>query len=171
MNYTACSHFYDGKNICLSQTGVPFYYSEKPSLVPWMSDSKLAIAAPVFAYWSLSLLFHGMDMSGWQYLDKYRIHDSPEVQSRNRATRSQVVWAVVVQQVIQSILGVFWISDDREIADHRMEMEGIAWTLVSVLKRCVGEKMGNAVLDERGTDMVYAIYWWGIPVAQFVFAM
>jgi sphinganine C4-monooxygenase len=114
-----------------------------------------------------------MDVSGWRFLEKYRIHDSPEVQSRNRATRLEVVWAVVVQQIIQSILGIFWISDDGHSAgaSHRIKMEGIADFLVAVVNLCIGGKMANAVLDERGSDIVYFIYWWGIPVAQFTFAM
>jgi len=138
-----------------------------------MLDTHLAVASPVLAYWSLSLLFHAMDISGWQWLERYRIHDSPEVQSRNRATRREVVWAVIVQQLIQSIVAIFWVSDHVEMAadGHGMEMESLGRSLATVVTWCTGEKMVNTLLDDRGTDIVYFLYWWGIPTLQFAFAM
>src|SRR6266542_1360466 len=80
----------------------PVYHIPKPQLIDGIPDHFLTIAAPVIGYWYLSLFFHFLDISEWKFLDKYRIHESAEVKSKNLVTKSQVVWAVVFQQVIQT---------------------------------------------------------------------
>jgi sphinganine C4-monooxygenase len=172
INQTSCPHFFDGKSVCLPPLTTPFYYTANPSLLPWMSDHILALAAPVLAYWSLSLFFHFLDISDWSWLEKYRIHDSPEVKARNRCSRTDVVQAVIFQQAIQTALGFYWVSaDEADAVDHAEKMCEIGRRLVSMVPWILGHKWGHTVLDLRGADMAYFIYWWGIPVAQFVFAM
>ncbi|KAI0272613.1 hypothetical protein BC834DRAFT_840846 [Gloeopeniophorella convolvens] len=86
----------------------PFYYSPAKSLVPWLSDPVLAAIAPLPAYWLTSALFHLFDLSSSKWLERHRIHDSAEVAARNLATRSQVFWAVLFQQALQTVLGLLW---------------------------------------------------------------
>ncbi|KAG6856572.1 hypothetical protein H0H87_003072 [Tephrocybe sp. NHM501043] len=127
-------------------TFMPFYYSFSPSLITGIRDSHLALASPIIAYWGLSLFFHFLDISGWKWLEKYRIHESVEVQSRNRATRTEVVWAVILQHAIQTVLGLFWLSAEGEPVDHQN-------------------------IQAVGPDLVYYVYWWAIPTLQFFAAM
>src|SRR6266702_6963200 len=68
----------------------PFYSLQASSLVPGLSDPLLAVILPFLAYWFTSALFHLFDISNWAWLDRYRIHDSAEVSTRNRATRPEV---------------------------------------------------------------------------------
>lgn len=154
-------------------THVPFYHTDKPSLFLSISDTTVALAAPVLAYWVSSLFFHTLDVSGWKWLDKYRLHDSAEVKSKNLATRSQVIWAVILQQVIQTGLGAVWVTEGhhvsaeaREAAMHRIgsAVMDVAWTVL-------GKSLGTKFLQARGADTVYFVYWWAIPVAQFFLAM
>lgn len=172
MNNTICPLFIEGQYLCGPST-VPFYHTDKPSLFTGIPDNVLALAAPIIAYWSLSLFFHFLDISGWTWLDKYRIHEAAEVKSRNRATRSQVIWAVLLQQAIQTALGVYWMADGAHSEKGRwqQEIQATGSMLVSVVNGVLGKKIGTKVLRTQGVDMVYFLYWWGIPIAQVVFAM
>src|SRR5271170_1616512 len=125
----------------------PFYHCSRPSLLTGISDQVLALVGPVIAYWALSLLFHFLDTSGWRWLEKYRIHESSEVQSRNRASRSQVIWAVLLQQATQTTLGLYWISGDTAEINHREKMENIARFLESAAKRVFGMHARKLLLD------------------------
>lgn len=146
----------------------PFYYSHKPTLLDDIPDTYLALAAPVLAYWSLSLFFHYLDMSEWKWLEKYRIHDSSEVKSRNLATRTQVVQAVLFQQLLQTLLGLVWLEEESsELPKHAQNMESIARWILPALGGTVGDKWGVAALG----DLTYFVYWWAIPIFQLFLAM
>jgi sphinganine C4-monooxygenase len=164
MNTTACQA---GSIVCSHLENIPFYYSHKASLFASFPDQYLALASPIFAYWSLSLIFHGLDISGWKWLERYRIHESSEVKARNIATRSQVVWAVLLQQVIQTLLGLLWLSDGPKAVNHVQNMQGISTKLGPLFKWSMGVTKGEEVMD----DWVYFVYWWGIPIFQFLTAM
>ncbi|KAG5637692.1 hypothetical protein H0H81_003608 [Sphagnurus paluster] len=169
MNMTICNAhdaLLNGANDCLL-AAVPFYYSFKPSLIPDVPDDYIAVAAPILAYWSLSLVFHLLDISGWKWLDKYRIHDSEEVKSRNRATRSQVIWAVLFQQLLQTLLGLFWLANQETTTHHVEEMQTLARHVLPTVQWVVGVQNVPAVLG----DLVYYLYWWAIPTVQFIIAM
>ncbi|GLB43434.1 putative fatty acid hydroxylase superfamily protein [Lyophyllum shimeji] len=148
-------------------TAVPFYYSHKPTVIAAVPDQHLALAAPVLAYWSLSLFFHCLDISGWKWLEKYRIHDSAEVATRNRATRSQVIWAVLLQQVIQTVLGLFWLTNEAPVANHQEKIRAIALQLQPLVELVVGTQNAHTLLP----DLAWTAYWWAIPTFQFLFAM
>jgi sphinganine C4-monooxygenase len=172
MNNTICPLSVEGQYICRPST-VPFYHTDRLSLFTGIPDNVLALAAPIVAYWFLSFFFHLLDISGWTWLEKYRIHETVEVKSRNRATRSDVIWAVLLQQAIQTALGVYWMSGEAHSAEGRwkMEMQATGGVLVSVVNGVLGKEIGNQVLRTQGADMVYFLYWWGVPIAQVVSAM
>ncbi|KAG6334435.1 hypothetical protein ID866_4656 [Astraeus odoratus] len=136
-------------------------------------DTILTVAAPLVAYWTLSLVFHLLDISGWKWLDKYRIHESKEVTSRNRATRSEVFWAVILQHAVQTILGYFWLSNPPHIsvAKCQNEMEAVAKALVRTMRWILGSHTAEAFLQRRGAELTHWLYWWGIPAAQVIFAL
>jgi sphinganine C4-monooxygenase len=139
----------------------PFYYSHTPSLLPSLSDPLLAVLAPVIAYWLVAGFFHILDSSNWAWLDRYRIHDSSEVASRNRASRLNVLFAVIFQQFIQTILGILWLSEASDHVDHATAMRSIVHTLSSLL----------GIFDAAAAPLAYLLYWWLIPVAQMFVAM
>lgn len=170
---STCATFIDGETICLPPLKVPFYFSMRQNLIDGVSDNILALAAPVVAYWTMSLFFHCLDMSGWAGLDKYRIHESDEVKSRNRATRSQVFWAVILQHTSQTVLGYYWLSDPPKISPSKCvtEMGAVGRTLVRLVRWAIGPDVGSYFLDLRGADITYWLYWWGIPAAQLLFSL
>ncbi|KAJ6508489.1 sphingosine hydroxylase [Mycena sanguinolenta] len=144
-------------------TNVPWYYSSKPSLVDGVPDHYLTIASPFVAYWVPSLFFHYLDTRNWKALEKYRIHDSAEVVSRNRVSRTAVIWTVIFQQVVQTALGLFWLSAD-VVPDHTGKVAAIARQLSLVLGS--GEHV-QTILPR----LAYYIYWWAIPIFQFMVAI
>lgn len=170
---STCASFINGENICLPPLKVPFYFIMRQNLFDSVPDNILALAAPVFAYWLMSIFFHCLDISGWTWLDKYRIHESDEVKSRNRATRSQVFWAVILQHTLQTMLGYYWLSEPPVISPSKCmsEMEAVGRTLVRLVRWTVGSDTGNYFLELRGADLTYWLYWWGIPAAQLFFSL
>lgn len=168
-----CRAFLDGENICLPPLEAPFYYAMRQNIFDSVPDTTLTLAAPLVAYWTLSLLFHCLDISGWKWLDKYRIHESEEIKSRNIATRSEVIRAVILQHIVQTMLGYFWLSEVPRIsaAICRREMEGVAKALVYMTKLVLGSHAGEAFLQRRGAEVTHWLYWWGIPAVQLLFGL
>jgi hypothetical protein len=147
----------------------PWYFSSAPSLVRGVSDAALTLAAPVLAYWGLSLFFHALDEAGWAWPARFRIHDSAEVAQRNKATKADVLKAVVFQQLCQTALGVWWIEEHAQIplAGHCTAAAAWAPPLARVLAPVLGAKAAQAAAGAGA----YWVYWWAIPVLQFFWAM
>ena len=82
------------------------------SLLPWISDGYLALALPVIAYWGFSMLFHTIDTL--KLAEKFRIHASEEVASRNKAGRLEVLCEVLFQHVMQTVTGCAMLYFDAE---------------------------------------------------------
>jgi len=164
MNTISCSSLVYDDPLCFARTSFPFYHSQKPSLIHCVPDFTLTLAAPVIAYWCLSLFFHALDISGWKWLERYRIHDSEEAQARNLATRSEVVWAVILQQVIQTALGLITLSDEsKHVVNHAQELRRVAFFVDSLAFAVFGEHITPRVLV-HATNF---LYWWGVPMLQF----
>ncbi|ODQ58191.1 hypothetical protein WICANDRAFT_34430 [Wickerhamomyces anomalus NRRL Y-366-8] len=77
---------------------------EKPSLIEGIPDNILALIAPVVAYWTYSGFFYIIDT--FEIAEKYRIHPPEEVASRNKASRIDVLKDVILQHIIQTIVGL-----------------------------------------------------------------
>jgi len=154
-------------------TNRPFYYSPQTHIFDWCPDHMLALAAPVITYWVSSIFFHILDISEWKWLDKYRIHESAQVKSRNLVTRSEVIRAVILQQVVQTVIGFFWVEErpSGALVDHVGGILRLEPTLARILTWTLGEKMGARLLDHDGAQLLYAAYWWAFPVARFFFGM
>ncbi len=89
----------------------------------------------------------------------------------------QVIKAVVLQHVTQTVLGMVWLEDDATIAkrehhrDHLGEMASIAPWVADMTLVMLGRKSGEDLLRRHGESMVRWVYWWGIPSAQMLFAL
>ncbi|KAG7093860.1 hypothetical protein E1B28_007498 [Marasmius oreades] len=166
LNSTSCA-VYDGHSVCFTASDTPYYYSPKPSLVDGVSDPNLALLAPVIAYWVSSLFFHILDTSNWKWLEQLRIHESAEVQVKNRATRSEVVYAVIVQHILQTILGIFWMEDSENNVHHMARLQGWARSLSPCMLGWPGAQLKPILLHHSA----YFVYWWAIPLLQFLGGM
>ncbi|KAG1723730.1 fatty acid hydroxylase superfamily-domain-containing protein [Suillus paluster] len=170
---STCPSFVTGETVCLPPIKIPFYFSLRQNLFDGIPDIYVSLATPVFVYWFMSLIFHCLDISRWKWLHKYRIHESEEVKSRNLVTPREVAWAVILQQITQTVLGLAWLAESPEIsvAQCQSEMEHLGRTLVSIVLCILGEETGLKFLELRGPEMTHWLYWWGIPAAQILFAM
>lgn len=154
----------------------PFYHTTRPSLLSFVSDRYLALAMPNITYWLLSLVFHVLDTIQLPYFESKRLHDSPEVLSRNRVTMKEVVKAVIFQQVIQTILGLVWLEDDEVLLkrdhyrDHLGEMATLAPKVAGSMMLALGQRTAEDLLRNHGAAIVRWVYWWGIPTARILFA-
>jgi sphinganine C4-monooxygenase len=74
-----------------------------PQLLPFISDFALSLVLPIAAYWAVSLFFHCIDV--YDIWPQYRLHTPAEILSRNRASRYEVARDVIIQQVIQTVVG------------------------------------------------------------------
>jgi sphinganine C4-monooxygenase len=137
-----------------------------------MSDFWLSLLAPIVAHWLFCAFFEILDRTDWEWLKKYRIHESSEVASRNRVTKSQVLVAVIIQHIIQITLGYFWMDTDAEtgvpVPMHVPRMEAMAPTVLRSLEAVVGREFAAYLWLHKAQDLVYYAYWWAIPLARIL---
>ncbi|CUM64539.1 uncharacterized protein PRCAT00002145001 [Priceomyces carsonii] len=81
----------------------PLVITKRQDLISGIPDGILALIAPVMAYWTYSTFFHIIDV--YELAEKYRIHPSEEEQARNKVTLANVVQDVILQHIIQTIVG------------------------------------------------------------------
>lgn len=74
-------------------------------LVSPIPDKYLTLILPIIAYWAVSLIFHWIDEL--DLFPQYRLHTPAEVLKRNHVSRWEVFRDVVLQQIIQTMFGVF----------------------------------------------------------------
>ncbi|ESZ95969.1 hypothetical protein SBOR_3661 [Sclerotinia borealis F-4128] len=84
-------------------------------LVPYISDFYLSLICPIAAYWVVSLFFHAIDtLDIWP---QYRLHTPAEILKRNRVSRYEVARDVIIQQIIQTIVGaLLGLTEPEEMA-------------------------------------------------------
>lgn len=103
MTYTAAT------TISMANSTLPSLpeYTLQPqaSLISWLPDKYLTLVLPIIAYWAVSLIFHWIDEL--DLFPQYRLHTPAEVLKRNHVSRWEVFRDVLIQQVIQTIFGVF----------------------------------------------------------------
>lgn len=141
-------------------------------LVAGFSDKYLSIFAPFAIYWLFSAVFHLVDVSGW--FEAYRLHEPEEEKAKNRVTVKQVIWAVLLQQAIQTALALVWLEDDdptvgpfRDHAGDILKYVGYTSKIASVV---LGQSWGSTAMKQYGAGVANWMYWWGVPVFQFFFA-
>jgi sphinganine C4-monooxygenase len=153
---------------------VPFYSSYEPSLLPWLSDKGLSLAAPVAVYWILSLFFHALDVWGehWAWLRPYRIHESAEVKSRNLVSKSSVVIGVLLQQIMQTILGALFLEEAAQTVDHWARMREWSPILVQSSLLYMSDPLrAQQFLQAWGPSIIHFVYWWFVPALQLLWAL
>ncbi|GAV56170.1 hypothetical protein ZYGR_0BA00760 [Zygosaccharomyces rouxii] len=84
----------------------------RPNIFSSVSDGILALAAPVICYWTYSMMFHIIDV--FELAERYRIHDTEEVKSRNRAGRVEVFCEVIFQHIVQTTAGLILMHFDAQ---------------------------------------------------------
>ena len=80
-----------------------YHLTPLPPLVAPIPDKLFTLLLPIAAYWGLSMFFHWIDVK--DYFSKYRLHTPAEVLKRNHVSRWEVVRDVLIQQVVQTVVG------------------------------------------------------------------
>jgi len=84
---------------------------------------------------------------------------------KNLVTKSQVVWAVILQQFIQTASGLAALTDESShVVNHQLNLVRIA----SFVKLRLPWLSAEPSVLARVAEFVY---WWGIPTLQFFGAM
>ncbi|KAK9477701.1 fatty acid hydroxylase superfamily-domain-containing protein [Lipomyces japonicus] len=137
----------------LSSPPPVFEIGKKESLLASIPDEILAIALPIITYWIASIFFHIIDI--YDVLRKYRIHPPEEVASRNKVTVREVIRDVILQQVIQTIVGVLLIVFDEP--DYTGMESYEIWKLAHAIPF-----LPLAIIE--------SVYWYGFPAVKIIFA-
>jgi len=78
------------------------------------------------------------------------------------------VWAVILQQVIQTALGLISLSDESaHVVNHAQQLRHVASFLDSLAFTTLGERITPYILVHAANFW----YWWGVPMLQFLGAM
>lgn len=126
-------------------------YELKPvqHLIPGLDDFYTSLIAPVVAYWIVSGIFHIIDtLDIWP---QYRLHTPAEIASRNRATRYEVFRDVIVQQIIQTVVGALLGWMDPPQLTGMEDYEVAVWaTRVRLAQRTLPAMLGLLGLNAVG---------------------
>jgi sphinganine C4-monooxygenase len=118
-------------------------YSLSPvqPLVPWISDFYLSLILPIAAYWITSLFFHYIDVKDiWP---QYRLHTPAEILKRNHVSRYEVARDVIIQQVIQTVVGAILGLTEPEEVTGREEYDIARWaTRLRIAQRALPQLLG-----------------------------
>ncbi|ODQ81022.1 hypothetical protein BABINDRAFT_160441 [Babjeviella inositovora NRRL Y-12698] len=127
----------------------------KPDLIESIPDGILALIAPIVAYWLMSSFFYVVDCTDiWA---KYRIHESEEVKSRNKATISDVLKDVIIQHVVQSVVGYgFYLQDPKPTTGHEFH---VMWRMKTAMPVAVPDAV------------IYLAYAYALPAAKLLGAI
>ncbi|KAF7845955.1 hypothetical protein BT93_L5818 [Corymbia citriodora subsp. variegata] len=156
-----------------SPVSYPFYHFHRASVLSWISDKDLSLLVPLVVYWGVSLIFQLIDTLEIPHFEKYRIHEPEEVKRKNRVTKTQVIIAVLVQQALQTALGLYALEDEsmKEVfRDHKGEMEVYGAWISRISFALLGPAMASRLLRYCGSELTRWTYWWGVPIAQFLWA-
>jgi sphinganine C4-monooxygenase len=114
----------------------------QPDYISWFPDQYLALACPVIAYWVLSMFFHVIDV--YDLFPQYRLHTPAEVLKRNHATRWEVCRDVILQQVIQTVVGLgLGYFDEEQAMTGKDDFNVAVWAQrIRIAQRAVPALLG-----------------------------
>jgi len=124
----------------------PYTLKLLPPLVSGIADEYLTLALPVIAYWAVSMIYHFIDE--WDIFPQYRLHTPEELSKRNRVSRWDVFKDVVLQQIIQTIVGLALTMFDGPSQIGKEEYD-IAWY---AQKLRIAQRALPVVLATLGVD-------------------
>jgi sphinganine C4-monooxygenase len=129
---------------------LPDYTLESlPPLIPWIDDAYLSLALPVVAYWAMSMVFHLVDEL--DLFPQYRLHTPAEVLKRNHVSRWDVFRDVVIQQAIQSVVGIGLTLVDPAPTQGKDDYDVTVWAQrLRIAQRAIPTVLGFVGIDAAG---------------------
>ena len=155
----------------LVERTVPFFYHDRARFFPFISDKYLSLAMPVLVYWGTCLWYHALDVWRPAWSEKYRLHPPAEVVKRNRVSMQRVIVMVIVQHLIQTLLGVLLMEDTPHsvLTGTRTDVDPVR-DVTHILSWLREAHAYVQVQDVFLVRAAIALYWWGVPWLQFWFA-
>lgn len=118
----------------------------RPPLVPFLPDKYLSLILPIIAYWAFSMIFHFIDTR--DYFPQYRLHTPAEVLKRNHVSRWEVVRDVIVQQVVQTVVGGVLTMFDEDDYNGKDDYNIAVWAQrVRIAQKVIPGLLGALGLD------------------------
>ncbi|WFD45161.1 sphingolipid C4-monooxygenase [Malassezia psittaci] len=150
----------------------PFYYQKSARVLDFVSDKDLSLILPLLVYWTTSLAYHALDTWQPRWSERYRMHAPEQLSKRNRVKMSRVLQMVVLQHIMQTILGYLVLDDTPHLGPYRTDVypEVAVMQIASCLRQFFtwisGADLSRTadIFTVRGS---IALYWWGIPWVQF----
>ena len=140
------SNFTAGNNL----PPLPTYVLQPlPPLVYPIPDKYLALILPIVAYWGFSMIFHYVDEKDW--FPQYRLHTPTEVLNRNHVSRWEVLRDVIIQQVVQTIVGAALTAFDPDPTTGMEDYHIASWAQrIRLAQRALPSTLGLLGLDAIG---------------------
>jgi len=118
----------------------------QPALLPPLADKYLILILPIVAYWAMSMVFHYIDTLDW--FPQYRLHTPAEVLKRNHVSRWEVVRDVVIQQIVQTAVGLGLALMEPEMYNGKEKYDIARWAQrVRIAERALPSILGVIGLD------------------------
>jgi len=174
MNSTYGPHLIPTEDLTSFPIDFPWYHIQRPTLIPGVSDGVTTLLTPVILYWIVSLAFHLLDISGWDWLEQYRVQPSAEILKKNLASKGEVVAAVMKMQIMQTSFGYLWgyfLGGEETFRNHAAELRDMSTTVARWLVKALGEERATQVMTEHGSQLTYYAYWWASPLLQLALGM
>jgi sphinganine C4-monooxygenase len=110
-------------------------------LLSYISDFYLSLILPIAAYWILSMVFHYIDI--YDIWPQYRLHTPAEILKRNHVSRYEVARDVIIQQIIQTLMGAVLGLTEPEEMMGRENYDIATWaTRLRVAQRALPKLLG-----------------------------
>lgn len=110
-------------------------------LISFIPDFYLTLILPIAAYWIVSMFFHFIDV--YDIWPQYRLHTPAEILKRNHASRYEVARDVVVQQIIQTVVGVVLGLMEPEEVIGKEDYDIAVWaTRLRIAQRVLPQLLG-----------------------------
>ncbi|WAQ86571.1 hypothetical protein PtA15_7A297 [Puccinia triticina] len=156
-----------------TQLAFPSYHFQRNEIIPGLSDPALTVLVPLLAYWLVAIFFTLLDHLELPWIEKYRLHEPAEIAKRNKVSPAQVVKAVILQQLIQTALGIFYLDSAPSnvlARDYLAEMKQYAPLVSTLVHILLPPQHARWLLLNYGQSLVQWSYWWGLPILQFLWA-
>jgi sphinganine C4-monooxygenase len=121
----------------------------RESLAPHIPDNLFSLLLPIVAYWAFSLVFHYIDVN--DYFPQYRLHTPAELLKRNHVSRKDVVKDVILQQIIQTIVGFSLTYFDEAECVGREAYDVAVWARrLRIAQGAIPQLLGLVGVDSLG---------------------
>lgn len=115
-------------------------------LISSLPDSWLCLIVPVAIYWVASMFFHLIDV--YDVWPHHRLHTPAEILKRNHVSRYEVARDVIIQQIIQTVVGAVLNLTEPEDMMGKEEYDIASWaTRLRIAQRALPQLLGLVGLN------------------------